>query len=463
MEKPSCDIKDMNMEFKRRMSDLRSFLKDLEAADDLIRINEEVSPKYEIPALLKGFDGGKVVFFEKVEGFSTQIVGGVCGTRDRIYRALNCNRESFYKRLGDALSHPKPVKRVSDGSVREVIEKPKLTRIPVLTHYEHDAGPYITSAAISARSSDGSFENVSVHRLLVLDDNHLAIRIVPRHLYRLCQLAKKDGNTLDVSISIGFHPAILVAASSPAPFGTSEFDVANTLLDDQLRLVKCEHVEAYAPADAELVLEGKILLDKDVLEGPFPDLTSTYDVQRKQPLIEVVGVMRRRDYLYQALLPGESEHRLLMGMPQEVRIWDYTRNVVPTVKAVNMTTGGCGWLHCVVGFDKFREGDGKNILMSIFAANPSIKHAVVVDSDIDVYDMEQVEWAIATRFRGDQGLLIVPNVRVSSLDPTSNQELELGCKVGIDATRTLLKPKEKFERATIPESRKIIEILKKYK
>ncbi|MDQ1279650.1 MAG: trans-anhydromevalonate 5-phosphate decarboxylase [Thermoproteota archaeon] len=445
------------------MSDLRSFLSNLEASGDLIRIKEEVSPKYEIPTILKEFDGRKAVFFEKVEGHSTQIVGGVCGTRDRIYRALDCTRESFYQRLGDALSHPKVAKRVNEGLVKEIIEKPKLTSLPVLTHYEHDAGPYITSAILSARSSDGSFENVSVHRLLVLDDNHLCIRIVPRHLYRLCQLAKEGGKTLDVSISIGFHPAVLVAASSPASFGTSEFDVANTLMNNQLNLVKCEHIEAYAPADAEVVLEGKILLDKEVLEGPFPDLTSTYDIQRKQPIIEVIGVMRRREYLYQALLPGESEHRLLMGMPQEVRIWDYARNVVPTVKAVNMTLGGCGWLHCVVGFDKFREGDGKNILMSVFAANPSIKHAIVVDSDIDVYDMEQVEWAIATRFRGDQGLLVVPNVRVSSLDPASNQELELGCKVGVDATKTLLKPKEKFEKAKIPMSLNVTKILKKYK
>ena len=125
-----------------------------------------------------------------------------------------------------------------------------------------------------------------------------------------------------------------------------------------------------------------------------------------------------------------------------------------------MTVGGMGWLHCVVSFEKFREGDPKNVLMAIFAAHPSLKHAIAVDSDIDPYDMEQVEWAIATRFRGDEDLLVIPNVRVSSLDPSSDQEKELGCKVGFDATKPL--GKEGFERPTIPVSDEVRRILEKY-
>jgi UbiD family decarboxylase len=127
-----------------------------------------------------------------------------------------------------------------------------------------------------------------------------------------------------------------------------------------------------------------------------------------------------------------------------------------------MTLGGCGWLHCVVSFEKFRDGDGKNVLMAIFSANPSIKHAIVVDADIDPYDMKQVEWAIATRFRGDRDLLIIPNTRVSSLDPTADQKLELGCKVGFDATKPFSKPKENFEIAKNPRSEDVQKIVNKY-
>ena len=441
------------------MVDLRSFLSKLDQSKELIRINESLSKKYEIPAILKSVDADSAVLFEKVKDHNVPIVGGICATRDRICKSLNIDNTILYQHLLTAIRNPLRSKICEDGPVKEIQEKPMLSKIPILTHYERDPGPYLTAAIVSARSPDGTIENVSIHRMQVLDNNHLAIRIVPRHLYKLCQITRETKNKLDISISIGLNPTILLAASSSAPFGISEFDIANTLMNGELKLIKCEHVDAYAPADAELVLEGRILLDEETLEGPFVDVTSTYDIQRKQPIIEVVGIMRREKYIYQALLPAGSEHRLLMGMPQEVRIWEYSKNIVPSVKSVNMTIGGCGWLHCVVSFKKFREGDGKNVLMAIFAANPSIKHAIVVDSDIDVYDINQVEWAIATRFRGDRDLLLVPNVRVSSLDPTADQELELGCKVGVDATKTLSKNKDLFERAKIPRSTKVDRVL----
>jgi UbiD family decarboxylase len=279
----------------------------------------------------------------------------------------------------------------------------------------------------------------------------------------ITQLAREQGKkSLDIAVSIGNHPATLAASAMPASFGISEFDIANRLLGGSLTLTECEHVDAFAPSDAEIVLEGKLRLDINVSEGPFVDLSGTLDVQRMQPVIELVGVMHRENYLYQGLLPSGSEHRLLMGMPREPRIWEYVRNVVPNVRGINMTIGGMGWLHCVVSFEKFREGDPKNVLMAVFAAHPSLKHAVVVDSDIDPHDMQQVEWAIATRFKGDEDILLVPGARVSSLDPAGDQEKELGCKVGIDATRPMFKDHAGFKRAEIPVSESLEETLKKY-
>ena len=444
------------------MKDLRGFIEELDASGELVRVEETVSPRYEIPAVLRRFDGGRAVLFEDVEGYDARVVGGVCGTRGRILGALGVSAGDLYGRLLDAVRNPTPCE-VGDGPVKEVVDEPGLGDFPILTHFGADPGPYITSGILYARSPDGSVENVSFHRLLVLDGGRMGIRIVPRHLYRLKQMAQEAGlKAMDVSVSLGLHPAVLLAASSPAPFGTCEFEVANTLLGGGLRLTECEHVDALAPADAELVLEGRLRLDEEAAEGPFVDQSGTYDIERRQPVVELVGAMRREDYVYQALLPSGAEHRLLMGMPREVRIWEYVRNIAPTVRGVNMTLGGMGWLHCVVSFEKFREGDPKNVLMAIFAAHPSLKHAVVVDSDIDPFDMEQVEWAIATRFRGDEDLLVVPNVRVSSLDPASDQEKELGCKVGIDATRPLSKPAEGFRRAEIPVSDKVRKLLERY-
>ena len=441
------------------MKNLRTFLD--ETKDEILTIEEQLSRRYEIAAALQKFDGGKLVMVQEKETGVT-VIGGINGNRSRLLRSIDVTQENLYSTLLDATKNPLKCK-ICNGPVHEVVEEGDLNDIPVLTHFEGDPGPYITSGILHTKGPKGEHENVSFHRLLVLDSKRMAIRIVPRHLYRITQIAREQGfKSLDVAITIGHHPGTLLASALPASFDTSEFDVANKLLGGSLRLTKCEHVDALAPADAELVLEGKLRLDQNTTEGPFVDLSGTFDVQRQQPVVELIGVMHREDYLYHGLLPAGSEHRILMGMPREPRIYEYVRNIVPNVRGVNMTIGGMGWLHCVVSFEKFREGDPKNVLMAIFAAHPSLKHAIVVDSDIDPYDMQQVEWAIATRFKGDEDILLVPNSRLSSLDPASDQEKELGCKVGIDATRPMFKDPAGFKRAEIPVSDRLKEILDKY-
>jgi len=438
---------------------LRSFLEEMEKRGEVVHVRERVSPRFEVSSIMKAFDGGPVLFFDKVKDHKTKIVANLCGTRERICSALNVSPEEFYQRLIEAWRSPIPPKIVKEGPVKEVVEKPSLSRIPILTHFERDSGAYITSAIVSARSSDGKIENVSIHRLLVLDDNHLAIRLVPRQLFKLWQMAKEEKRDLEVAIALGLHPAVSLAAASPLPFGVSEFGVANVLLENKMHLIKCENVEAYAPAEAEMVLEGTMSVEKETVEGPFADVTGTYDIQRSQPTIELVGMMHRENYIYQALLPSGAEHRLLMGLPRETMIWEAVKNVVPIVKAVNLSSGGCGWLHAVIAIEKQTDGDGKNALMAAFAAHPSLKHAIVVDTDIDIFNLEEVEWAIATRFQADEDLVIIPNARGSTLDPSADQETGLTTKLGIDTTRPLTKPQEKFEQAKIPTKERITEII----
>lgn len=218
-------------------------------------------------------------------------------------------------------------------------------------------------------------------------------------------------------------------------------------------------MDAVAPAEAEIVLEGRISVEKEIIEGPLVDVTGTYDVQRNQPVVELVGMKHREDYIYQALLPSGAEHKLLMGLPRETMIWEAVSKVVPIVKTVNLSNGGCGWLHAIISIEKQTDGDGKNALMATFAAHPSLKHAIVVDTDIDVFNLKEVKWAVATRFQANQDLVIIPNTRGSTLDPSADQETGLTTKLGIDATRPLTKPREKFERAEIPTSKRIAELI----
>ncbi|MEM3506669.1 MAG: UbiD family decarboxylase [Candidatus Bathyarchaeia archaeon] len=433
------------------MSELRSFLTQISRINELKEVNEELSIKYEIPKFIKDSGETHALMFKNVKGFKNKIVASLCATRKRIALAINSSESKLNEDILKAMNNPTIPSYVRECPAKEIEEKPKLSKLPILTHYEKDPAPYITSAVITAKAPNEKIENVSIHRLMLLDDNHLGIRIVPRHLYRICQIAKDKGEkSVDISIAIGVHPAILVAAASPLPFGVSEYFMANSLMNGKLELTKCESVEANAPAKSEIILEGKILLEKEVMEGPFVDLTGTYDSVRKQPIIEITKIFHRKDFIYHVILPGGKEHKLLMGLPFEAKIFEAVCSVVPKVNAVVLTSGGCGWLHAIVSIEKQTEGDGKNAILAAFSAHPSLKHVIVVDSDIDINNLEDVEWAIATRFQADKDLIVISDVRGSSLDPSADQENALTAKMGIDATRSLFKPKEKFMKAKIP-------------
>jgi UbiD family decarboxylase len=230
-----------------------------------------------------------------------------------------------------------------------------------------------------------------------------------------------------------------------------ELGVANALLGGGLKVTKCKHVDVRVPAESEIVLEGVIKRDEVVDEGPFVDLTGTYDIVRKQPVVEIVGVMRRKDPIYQAILPGGAEHKLLMGLPKEARMYEAITKAVPEVRGVRLTLGGSCWFHAVVSVKKQADGDGKNVLMAAFGSNPSVKHVVVVDEDVNIDDMNDVEWAVATRLQGDEDIIVIKKARGSSLDPSSDQERILTTKLGFDATIPWSKPREKFEKAKMPD------------
>ncbi|MGC8936454.1 MAG: UbiD family decarboxylase [Candidatus Methanomethylicaceae archaeon] len=429
---------------------LREFLdSESKLQGEVVEIKEELSAEYEIPKFMKNNDNGPVLRFKKVKGSSLEVVSGVCGTRERILRGIRADLNNYYERIISATSNPLEPKLVESGPVFEVEER-DLGSLPVLTHYERDAGPYITAGIVVARSPDGKFQNASIHRLLVLDKKRMAIRIVPRHLFSLYQEAKKRGEDLQVAVVIGAHPAVMVGVNSGPKYGVDELWVANSILGGRLRVSKCGSVDVRVPVESEIVIEGVIKRDEVVEEGPFVDLTGTYDIVRKQPVLEVFRVVRRKDAIYQAILPGGSEHKLLMGMPKEARMFEGVSRAVPEVKGVRLTLGGSCWFHAVISIKKQAEGDGKNAIMAAFGANPSVKHVVVVDDDINIDDMNEVEWAIATRFQGDEDMVLIRKARGSSLDPSSDQEKILTCKVGIDATIPWNKPKEKFEKAKIP-------------
>ena len=260
----------------------------------------------------------------------------------------------------------------------------------------------------------------------------MAIRLCERDLYRYFRRASRNGKGLEIAIAIGVHPAILFSAAFSYSIYLDELKLATSLLGG-LELAECETVDLEVPKESEIVIEGKILPNEEAWEGPFMDITGTYDIRRKQPVIEVTNIMHRRDAIYHALLPAGEEHKLLMGMPQEPRIFESVQKIAE-VKNVCLTRGGCNWLHGVISIKKNSPGEAKNVILSALAAHPSMKHVIVVDDDIDIFNPVEVEYAIATRFQGDKDLIIIKGAKGSSLDPSSKKE-GVTTKLGIDATR----------------------------
>src|SRR5919107_1326004 len=438
-------------------NDFRGFLSLLEKENDLIRINKTVSSKFEIAAVVSKLERKQAVLFEKIEGSEILVASNILGTRKRFSLALGVNDEKSI--------HDHIVKSIAKASTPRIISSSDapfyenssddLNDLPVITHFEKDAGPFITSSIVFANNQENENQNSSTHRLLLLDKKHMAIRMVEgRHLHKCYSFAKEHGEDLRVAIAIGVHPAVSIAAAYQAAYGIDEMLIANSLLGNDLTLSKSNFSQLFVPTHTEIILEGKILKDRTEEEW-MVEMLRTYDFKRKQPVFELNKIWFRNNAVYHDILPGFMEHRLLMGLPVEAKMFEAVKNVVPNTHDVYLTEGGSNWLDAVIQIHKSLEGEPKNAIIAAFASHPSLKMAVVVDDDIDPTNPAAVEYAISTRCQADKGVVIITNAKGSTLDPSSDQDNLVTTKVGVDATATLLKSKERFEIARIPGSNEI--------
>jgi UbiD family decarboxylase len=383
---------------------------------------------------------GSLVILEDVGGH--RVVSGVVGSRVLLAEAVGAAPEGLPATLADRMDQPGPVRVVEQAPFLEC--SPSLTGeltdlVPLLRHDPGSSRPYASASIIAARSARHGM-NLSFHRMMYVGDNRFAVRVVPRHLRMILDEAQGQG---EVAVLFGLHPALCLAAATSGGPDFSELAFAASLLGD-LEVFDLDGLQL--PAGAELVLRGRFTGEL-APEGPFVDLTGTLDGTREQPVLEITAVYHRRDFLYHALVPGGVEHRLLMGSPQEPRIWRAVTNTFPRVRALALTEGGCHWLHAVVALDRPRPGQAKNVGLAALGAHPSLKRVVVVDDDIDIHDTQQVEWAIATRVQADQDLVVVAGARGSSLDPSRNVEDNSTAKWIIDATRPAGRDVAEFVRA----------------
>ena len=436
------------------MTDLRNYISLIKKSGELKTIKKKVSTKYEIAAITAKADGTHAILFENIKESKFSLVSNLVGTRARFAQAVGSKESNIHDKVISAIRKAKKPKITNSAKFMEN-KSNSLSILPIVKHFEKESGPFITSSIIFAKNPDTGEQNSSFHRLMPIDKKHFSVRMVEgRDLHRCFVDAKNHGEDLKVAITVGVHPAISIAGAYQADWGKSEINIANSLLGGKLSLAKCPYSGMKVPSLTEIVMEGRILKDKTHKEW-MVEMLQTYDHKRLQPVFELEHMYFRDNPIFHDILSGFSEHRLLMGMPIEAKLNGELKKSFSQTKSVSMTNGGCNWLHAVVQIKKNKNTNPKKIIKKVFSIHRSLKQVTIVDDDIDPNSADAVEYAMATRFQADKDLVIIKNVRGSSLDPSSDQKKLRTAKMGIDATKPLSKNPEGFEIAKIPKSDKI--------
>lgn len=406
-------------------------------------VNTELSTRLMIAEQLKNYKGP--VLFTRIKDYpGWRVIGNVHTSREVFADTLRIPPGELLNALAEAMNRPVEYTVVEHASfLRNELDQPDIIEhLPLMMYYSEKERYYASATIFLALDPDTGRQNASFHRMMYLEKNRFAVRLVARDLFNFYKRNQQRGKDTEVVVICGVDPAIALAAATSYP-NLNELELANAFLKGGLECIKINGIDV--PVDSEVVMIGRLLHDEVAEEGPFVDVTGTWDNIRKEPVFEVDKIYYQDNPIWQVILPGWIEHRLLMGITQEPRILNIVRNAVPSVQDVFLTPGGAGWLHAVVSIRKRHEGEGKNAGIAALAAHPSLKRVIVVDDDIDVRDQESVEWALATRLRPDEGITFVKGARSSSLD-SSNAGSGVGTKWIVDATIPLNRDRRDFEK-----------------
>jgi len=427
----------------------RQFLGRLRDAGELIDLHQPVDIRH-IGTLVDQSD--KALLFHNVIGYSMPVVSGIIRSRERAILSMGAKTygeiEVMLKR---AIDHPIPPIMVNTSPTREVTvvgDEVDLFKLPIPMSSIYDGGPMITAGVVIAKDPELGW-NSGIYRFIVKEKNLTGIDIVtPNNMRLFAQRAFEAKRPLPISISIGTHPLEIMASGYRAPLGVDEMHIAGGLRGEPISLAPCKAIDAPYIADAEIVLEAEILPTGWTWpEGRFGEFTRLMGGLHWNPLVRIKAISHRKDAIYYSLhMPWENTW--LAAPTRYAAIRQALRTAGVTVKDINVTLGGCAFWHAVISIKK-QPGEAKNAILAALSVM-DLKHVVIVDDDIDVFNPMDVEWAIATRVQGDKDILIVTNARGKPLDPslppTPPGVVPTTAKVGIDATIGEGIPKERYER-----------------
>ena len=425
--------------------DLRSFIAELEAnsPEDVARVTKPLSPCYEMSAILTHLERRKrfpLLFFQNSSNSQAPVVINAQASRRLMSIALECKPVELARAFSERQLKPLPPVEMINAPVHEVVkigDELDLNEVPLLTHYDVNAAPYITAGIVVAADPETGVRNTSYNRLMMAGKRELRIFMaVGRHLWTLHNKLERRNEPLPVAIVIGVHPLFSLGAQALTPSDEDEYAVIGGMMNEPLRLVRAKTVPILVPADAEMIIEGQIMPNLRRLEGPFGEFTGHAVSQDQRQVIEVTAITHRENYIFQDIHAGYTEHKLMGAVPREAALLKAIRLTVSTVTNVCMPVSGNCRFHAYISIAKRTPGQAKNAICAAFAADMLLKHVVVVDDDIDVFDEERVLWAISNRFQADRGLVVIANAQGSELDPSAGPG-GVNAKMGLDATKPL--------------------------
>lgn len=425
--------------------DLRGFLRTFEAAhpSDVLRIKEAVDLEYDATAIaleLEKQGRSPILWFENVRDSKFPVVMNLYGRRNRFAFALGVNEKDLTEAWAKSDASPIAPVVVDKGPVLDVVTTGAdvdLAKLPIMRHFVEDGGYYLTNAMFIAKDPETGVRNASFHRLQVNGKARFGTSLHSRrHLWNYARKAKAMGlDRLPVVVVVGCHPLVTFGSGLwKGPIDADEYAMAGGFLGAPLPIVKGVTVPVEIPAAAELAIEGNLLLDVDEPEGPFGEFTGYASERSTHNAVEVTAIVHRRDAIYHSIVPGISdEHTLLLGISQEARQLKSLRVQHPNVTAVAYPKSGTCLLHSYIAVKDPAPGEPRNIAAAALGDNLSLKLVVVVDEDVNVYDEQEVMWAVATRFQADTDIDVIRSAMGATLDPSNHDGTT--AKLIIDATR----------------------------
>lgn len=439
-----------------RLTDLGACIEHLEATGNLLRVRTEVDPRFELAGVAKQLEGKKCVLFERVKGSALPVLTGLLWNRDIVGSLFGIPAQQVPFAIAAAIGpwranrQALPARILDRAPANEVIEKTAdLSKLPIPLHALKDGGRYLDSSVVMARNPDSGRLNISIHRMMVTRKDRLSFLIDPgRHLGEYVEIAERRGVPLPVTINNGVGLAPWIVSSLPR-LGDEKQAIAHHLIGRPIDLMRAQTVDVPAYADAQFVIEAEILPGVREAEGPFAEVTGYYAGRDQRWVMKVKAITRRKAPVFHTVLSGVEVWNAV-GFTAEAAIYAAVRAKIPEVCAVFLPPGGCGFYQAVVQVKNTRPDIAKDVIRETFQAFRSLQRVVVVDTDVNIFDAVDVDWAITTRFNADTGLVVLPNEEGHILNPivTLNPDGKGGTvtKIGIDALVPFHEERAKFER-----------------